>query len=57
LVIRWSVGELAIFLDALLLFRGIFTMFSLPLDGSARGWSIALGLLEIAVGVAVWVWP
>jgi uncharacterized membrane protein HdeD (DUF308 family) len=57
LLIRWSVGDLAIFLGVLFVFRGVFTMFSLPLDGSARGWSIALGLLEVVVGVAVWVWP
>jgi uncharacterized membrane protein HdeD (DUF308 family) len=57
LFVRWSVGDLAIFLGALFLFRGVFTMFGLPLDGSARGWSTALGLLEVAVGVAVWVWP
>jgi uncharacterized membrane protein HdeD (DUF308 family) len=57
LLIRWSVSDLAIFLGALLLFRGIMTMFSRPLDGSPSGWAIALGLLEVAVGVAVWVWP
>ena len=32
-------------------------MFSVPLDGSSRGWSVALGLLEAFVGLAVWVWP
>jgi uncharacterized membrane protein HdeD (DUF308 family) len=57
LLIRWSVSDLAIFLGALFLFRGVVTMFSRPLDGSAAGWAIALGLLEVAVGVAVWVWP
>jgi uncharacterized membrane protein HdeD (DUF308 family) len=57
LLIRWSIGDLAVFLGVLFLFRGVFTMFSVPFDGSARGWSIALGVLEVAVGVAVWVWP
>jgi len=57
LLVKWSVSDLAVFLGALFLFRGIFTMFSRPLDGSVRGWSIAIGLLEVAVGVAVWVWP
>jgi uncharacterized membrane protein HdeD (DUF308 family) len=53
----WRVSDLAAFVGALLLFRGIFTMFSVPLDGAGRGWAIALGLLEALVGVAVWVWP
>jgi uncharacterized membrane protein HdeD (DUF308 family) len=53
----WSVGDLAAFIGAVLLFRGIFMMFSVPLDGSGRGWSVGLGLLEALVGLAVWVWP
>jgi len=57
LLIHWTVADLAVFLGALLIFRGISTMFSFPLDGSARGWAIGLGLLEAAVGVAVLVWP
>jgi len=57
LLVDWSLDDLAIFIGALLLFRGIFTMFSVPIDGAMRGWSIALGLLEALVGLAVWVWP
>ena len=53
----WSVGDLAAFIGALLVFQGIFTMFSVPLDGSVRGWSVALGLIEALVGLAVWTWP
>ena len=53
----WSVGDLAAFVGAVLLLRGIFTMFSVPLDGSGRGWSVALGALEAFVGLTVWVWP
>jgi len=57
LSIDWSVSDLAVFLGVLLVVRGIFTMFSVPLDGAIRGWSFALGLLEVIVGVAIWVWP
>jgi uncharacterized membrane protein HdeD (DUF308 family) len=57
LLINWTVADLAIFLGVLLICRGIFTMFSFPLDGSARGWAIGLGVLEAAVGIAVLVWP
>jgi uncharacterized membrane protein HdeD (DUF308 family) len=53
----WSVGDLAAFIGAVLLFRGIFTMFSVPLDGSGRGWSVVLGAMEALVGLTVWVWP
>jgi uncharacterized membrane protein HdeD (DUF308 family) len=56
-LIDWSVSDLAVFLGVLLIVRGIFTMFSVPLDGSVRGWAVAVGLLEVAVGVAVLVWP
>lgn len=53
----WSLVDLATFLSALLIFRGIFLMFSMPIDGAVRSWSIVLGLLEAGIGVAVWVWP
>ena len=43
LLIRWSVGDLAIFLGALFLFRGVVTMFSRPLDGSSAGWAPSRG--------------
>ena len=54
---NWNVGDLAAFVGALFIIRGIFTTFSIPLDDSARGWSVALGLLEVGVGIAVWAWP
>jgi uncharacterized membrane protein HdeD (DUF308 family) len=55
--IDWSVGDLALFVGVLLFTRGLFTVFGTPFDGAMRGWSIALGLLEMAVGIAVFVWP
>src|SRR4029077_8688608 len=57
LTIDWSVSDLAAFIGAVLVFRGIFTLFSVPLDGSGRGWSLALGAIEALVGLSVWVWP
>jgi uncharacterized membrane protein HdeD (DUF308 family) len=53
----WTVGDLAVFIGALLIFRGFFTLFSFPVDGSARTSSIVMGLVEVAVGIAIWVWP
>jgi uncharacterized membrane protein HdeD (DUF308 family) len=57
LLVDWSLNDLAVFLGALFIVRGIFNMLSFPLDGSARGWAVALGLLEVGVGIAVLVWP
>jgi uncharacterized membrane protein HdeD (DUF308 family) len=57
LLVDWSVNDLALFLGAVFIVRGFFNMMSLPLDGSARGWAVALGLVEIGVGLAVLVWP
>jgi uncharacterized membrane protein HdeD (DUF308 family) len=53
----WTVSDLILFVGALLVFRGFFTLFSVPLDGSARTWSAVSGLIELGVGIAVWVWP
>jgi uncharacterized membrane protein HdeD (DUF308 family) len=53
----WSVNDLATFIGLLLVLRGVFTMFSVPLDGAMRGWAVGVGLLETLVGIAVWVWP
>jgi uncharacterized membrane protein HdeD (DUF308 family) len=53
----WTVGDLAVFIGTLLVIRGFFTAFSVPVDGSLRMWSMVLGLVEVAVGISVWVWP
>jgi uncharacterized membrane protein HdeD (DUF308 family) len=57
LAIDWSVADLAVFIGALLVVRGIFTAFSLPLNSTARVWTVVTGLLEIGLGVAIFVWP
>jgi len=53
----WSVADLAFVVGVVLVFRGFFTLFSVPIDGSIRAWSIVVGLLELGVGIAVWTWP
>jgi uncharacterized membrane protein HdeD (DUF308 family) len=57
LIIDWSVADLAVFLGTLLVVRGVLTRASLPLDGSPRGWAIAMGVLELGVGIALFAWP
>jgi uncharacterized membrane protein HdeD (DUF308 family) len=53
----WTVSDLIVFVGALLVIRGFFTLFSIPLDGTMRTWSVVYGLIEIGVGIAVFVWP
>jgi len=55
--VDWTVGGLVVFVGTLLFVRGVFTMFSIPVDGSLRTWSIALGLIEMFVGIGVFAWP
>jgi len=57
LSVDWKLSDLAVFIGALLVFRGLFGMFSVPVDGSSRGWTLVLGLLELGLGVMVWAWP
>ena len=54
---NWTVTDLAVFISVLLIFQGFFTLFGSPIDGSARTWSIVVGLVEIGTGIAIWVWP
>jgi uncharacterized membrane protein HdeD (DUF308 family) len=55
--INWTVDDLVVFVGTLLVVRGTFTMFSIPVDGSVRTWSIVLGAIEVLVGIGVFVWP
>lgn len=55
--IDWNVDDLVVFVGTVLVVRGALTMFSVPLDGSMRTWSIALGIIEVFVGIGVFAWP
>jgi uncharacterized membrane protein HdeD (DUF308 family) len=55
--IDWNVDDLAVFVGTLLVVRGAFTTMSIPIDGSMRTWSIVLGVVEVFVGVGVFLWP
>jgi uncharacterized membrane protein HdeD (DUF308 family) len=54
---QWTVDDLVAFVGTLLIIRGALTMFSVPVDGSLRAWSIVLGVVEVFVGIGVFVWP
>ncbi len=53
----WTISQLVTFVGLLFIFRGVLTAVSLPVDGSLRGWAVAVGLLEVGVGIAVFTWP
>jgi uncharacterized membrane protein HdeD (DUF308 family) len=55
--IDWSVRSLSIFIGALFIFRGISTTLVRSLDRGAQTTNIVTGLLSIAAGVAIMVWP
>jgi uncharacterized membrane protein HdeD (DUF308 family) len=58
LSIDWTIDDLAVFIGALLIFRGAFDILTPPLlDGGSRVWNLVAGLAAIAVGVIIIAWP
>jgi uncharacterized membrane protein HdeD (DUF308 family) len=57
LSIQWTVADLALFVSILFIVRGGFQMLTLPLDGSGRTWNLAVGGLQVLVGIAFVAWP
>ena len=55
--IDWSVRSLATFIGALFIFEGVSVALTFGIDTRARRANVISGLLSIAVGVAVIVWP
>jgi uncharacterized membrane protein HdeD (DUF308 family) len=53
----WTVSQLVTFVGLLFIFRGVLTAVSRPVDGSMRGWAVAVGLLEVGIGIGVFTWP
>jgi uncharacterized membrane protein HdeD (DUF308 family) len=52
-----TVDDLVVFVGVFLILRGALTMFSIPVDGSLRTWSVVLGVVEVLVGIGVFAWP
>ncbi len=57
LTIDWGVESLSIFVGALFILEGLAWVMGRPLDGSARTWTLVLGILSAATGVVVIAWP
>jgi uncharacterized membrane protein HdeD (DUF308 family) len=57
LAIDWSVNGLAAFVGALFIIQGAAYLITKPLDGGSRSTNVIAGLLGIAAGIALLVWP
>src|ERR1700750_10234 len=55
--IDWSVRSLATFIGALFILEGLTTALTSGLDARVRQANVLTGLLSIAAGVAIIVWP
>jgi uncharacterized membrane protein HdeD (DUF308 family) len=55
--IDWSISSLATFIGALFIFEGVSTALTLGIDSRVRRVNVITGLLSIAAGVAIIVWP
>jgi uncharacterized membrane protein HdeD (DUF308 family) len=55
--IDWTVRELATFIGALFIFQGLADALTTGIDARARQTNVIVGLLSIATGVLIIVWP
>jgi uncharacterized membrane protein HdeD (DUF308 family) len=55
--IDWSVRSLATFLGALFIFEGLTTALTAGIDKRVRQANVIAGLLSVALGIAIIVWP
>ena len=54
---NWSLRSLATFIGALFILQGVVTAFTPGLDRQATTTNVVAGVLSIAAGVAIIVWP
>lgn len=57
LSIQWTVHDLALVVAIFLIVNGVLRMLTPPLDHTDRWWTLAVGLIEVLVGVAFLAWP
>ena len=55
--IDWSVRSLATFIGALFIFEGLTSALTTGIDARVRQANVITGLLSIATGIAIIVWP
>ncbi|HEY6317892.1 MAG TPA: hypothetical protein VI462_08405 [Acidimicrobiia bacterium] len=57
LSIQWTVGDLATVAAIFLIVNGGLRMLTPAMDNTGRGWTLAVGGVEVLVGVAFVAWP
>lgn len=57
LSVRWTVADLALFVGIFFVVRGLLYAASPSIDGTGRSWTLAVGLLQVLVGIAFLAWP
>ena len=55
--IDWTIGELATFIGALFIFQGVADALTTGIDARVRQTNVIAGLLSIATGILIIVWP
>jgi uncharacterized membrane protein HdeD (DUF308 family) len=55
--IHWTVRDLATFIGALFVFQGVVEALTAGIDARVRRANVVVGLLSIAAGVVIVVWP
>jgi uncharacterized membrane protein HdeD (DUF308 family) len=55
--IDWTVRELATFIGALFIFQGVTEALTTGIDARVRKANVIAGLLSIATGILIIVWP
>jgi uncharacterized membrane protein HdeD (DUF308 family) len=55
--IHWTIGSLATFIGALFIFQGVTEALTTGIDARVRRANVVTGLLSIAAGVLIIVWP
>jgi uncharacterized membrane protein HdeD (DUF308 family) len=55
--IDWTISSLATFIGALFIFQGVMEALTTGIDTRVRRANVVTGLLSIAAGVAIIVWP
>ena len=57
LEVDWTLKNVAYFVGAIFIVRGLFDLFTRPVDGAPRSWSIGTGIINIAMGAILLAWP
>jgi uncharacterized membrane protein HdeD (DUF308 family) len=57
LEVDWTLKNLAYFVGAIFIVRGLFDIAARPVDGAPRSWSVGTGVVNIVMGVILLAWP